>query len=92
VQQDKTRVTIGGAPTYRWPGGGITVMVDVTQVPDGAFGYVPTPALVAPLEFTVSRANYTAMGGHAAQVRDLEDVLAKGGEYGSDARVIGSAT
>ncbi len=92
VQQDKTRVTIGGAPTYRWPGGGITVMVDVTQVPDGAFGYVPTPALVAPLEFTVSRTEYEALGGHGAAIRDLEDVLAKGGEYGSAARVIGAAT
>jgi len=92
VQQDKTRVTIGGAPTYRWPGGGITVMVDVTQVPDGAFGYVPTPALVAPLEFTVSRAEYEALGGHGGSIRDLDDVLANGGEYGSAARVIGAAT
>jgi hypothetical protein len=91
VQQDKTRVTIGGAPTYRWPGGGITVMVDVTDVPDGAFGYVPTPALVAPLEFTVSRADYVALGGHGAQIRNLEDVLENGGEYGSEAAVIGAS-
>ena len=28
-------------------------MVDVLNLPDNAFGYVPTPALVAPLEFTV---------------------------------------
>ncbi|OAN71512.1 6-hydroxynicotinate reductase [Sulfitobacter sp. EhC04] len=89
VKQDRTRVTIGGAPTYRWPGGGITVMVDVTQVPAGAFGYVPTPALVAPLEFTVRRADYEALGGHGASVRDLEDVLARGGEYGRASRVLG---
>jgi hypothetical protein len=89
VQQNRTRVTIGGAQAYRWPGGGITVMVDVTEVPDGAFGYVPTPALVAPLEFTVSRDDYEALGGHADAVRDLSDVMEKGGEYGSAAEIRG---
>ena len=49
VHADKTRVTVGGAPVYIWPGGGITFMVDVTRLPPGAFGYVPTPALVEPL-------------------------------------------
>lgn len=92
VQRDLTRVTIGGAPTYRWPGGGITVMVDVTQVPQGAFGYVPTPALVAPLEFTTQRAEFVALGGHSAQIRALDDVLERGGAYGSDMRVLGDAS
>lgn len=92
VQSDETRVTIGGAPTYRWPGGGITVMVDVIQVPDGAFGYVPTPALVAPLEFTTRRDAYQRLGGHNAHIRNLEDVLANGGEYGADVLVIGEDT
>ncbi len=53
VKDALTRVTCGGAPVYVWPGGGITFMVDVTQMPAGAFGYVPTPALVAPIEFTL---------------------------------------
>ena len=44
--------------------GGITYMVDVTQMPVGAFGYVPTPALVAPIEFTMRREDYAALGGH----------------------------
>ncbi len=43
VKDALTRVTSGGAPVYVWPGGGITYMVDVTQMPSGAFGYVPTP-------------------------------------------------
>ena len=30
VKNMLTRVTCGGAPTYIWPGGGITLMVDVT--------------------------------------------------------------
>ena len=38
-----------------WPGGGITLMADVLRMPDDAFGYVPTPALVAPIEFTLRR-------------------------------------
>ena len=90
VHADRTRVTLGGAPAYVWPGGGITVMVDVSLLPDGSFGYVPTPALVAPLEFTVSRAEYRQLGGHDASVRAIDDVLASGGDYGADMRVLGS--
>jgi hypothetical protein len=77
VKEALTRVTAGGAPTYVWPGGGITFMVDVTAMPDRSFGYVPTPALVSPLEFTMRLADYEAMGGHMASVRRLEDVLAE---------------
>ena len=33
-------------------------------MPANAFGYVPTPALVAPIEFTLRRADYAALGGH----------------------------
>ncbi|MEM9426452.1 MAG: 6-hydroxynicotinate reductase, partial [Pseudomonadota bacterium] len=72
------------------PGGGITVMVDVAELPDGAFGYVPTPALVAPLEFTLPREEYTALGGHGEAIRDLDDVLTSGGEYGTASRVVGT--
>jgi 6-hydroxynicotinate reductase len=90
VQGRKTQVTVGGAPVYVWPGGGITIMADVMQTPDGAFGSVPTPALVAPLEFTISRAEYRQLGGHDDAVRSLEDVLALGGEYGSDSRILGT--
>ena len=69
-----TRVSCGGAPVYVWPGGGITLMVDVTTMPDGSFGYVPTPALVAPIEFTLRLEDYGAMGGHTDSVRRLEDI------------------
>jgi 6-hydroxynicotinate reductase len=71
VKDALTRVTSGGAPVYVWPGGGITFMVDVTQVPAGAFGYVPTPALVAPIEFTMRLSDYAALGGHMDHVRPL---------------------
>jgi hypothetical protein len=71
VKDALTRVTSGGAPVYVWPGGGITFMVDVTQMPAGAFGYVPTPALVAPIEFTLKLSDYATLGGHMDHVRPL---------------------
>lgn len=75
VKDALTRVTCGGAPVYVWPGGGITFMVDVTLLPDGAFGYVPTPALVAPIEFTLSLADYQALGGYVDEAVPVETVL-----------------
>jgi len=72
-----TRVTCGGAPTYIWPGGGITLMVDVMRMPEGSFGYVPTPALVLPIEFTIPRQAYAAMGGHVGEIVSLENALAR---------------
>lgn len=75
VQSRLTRVTVGGAPVFMWPGGGITFMADVTQMPKNAFGYVPTPALVAPIEFTMTAADYASLGGHMDYVMPLEDAL-----------------
>jgi 6-hydroxynicotinate reductase len=75
VRDALTRVTCGGAPVYVWPGGGITFMVDVTRMPDNAFGYVPTPALVAPIEFTLKMADYAALGGYVGEVRSLSSIL-----------------
>ena len=72
-----TRVTCGGAPAYVWPGGGITVMVDVTKMPANSFGMVPTPAIVAPIEFTMRRDVYAALGGHMDRIRSIEDVVAR---------------
>ncbi len=77
VSETITRVTCGGAPVFVWPGGGITFMVDVTRVPRGAFGYVPTPALVAPLEFTMRRDDYAALGGHVDAIVSVDEVLAR---------------
>ncbi len=76
VQEGRARVTAGGAPTYVWPGGGITFMADVAAMPANAFGHVPTPALVAPIEFTLPRADYARLGGHMGRVRRVGEVLA----------------
>ncbi|MGA0345259.1 MAG: 6-hydroxynicotinate reductase, partial [Alphaproteobacteria bacterium] len=65
----------GGAPVFVWPGGGITLLVDVTEMPDQSFGYVPTPALVAPIEFTLDRKLYEDIGGYSDRVRDLGEVV-----------------
>jgi len=75
VKRKLTRVTCGGAPAYTWPGGGITFMVDVGRMPENAFGYVPTPALVAPIEFTLKKEDYAVLGGHVDYVRPLAAVL-----------------
>ena len=77
VKNALTRVTCGGAPVYVWPGGGITFMVDVTRMPENAFGYVPTPALVAPIEFTLKLEDYAALGGHMDHVRPLSSLLSE---------------
>jgi hypothetical protein len=84
VQRGAVRVTIGGAPCMLWPGGGITIMADVLRTPRDAFGHVPTPALVAPIEFTLDAALYAALGGHVDQAQALERVLTA---YAAEARI-----
>ena len=55
-------------------GGGITVMVDVTKMPENSFGSVPTPAIVAPIEFTMKLVDYQNLGGHINNLKKLEDI------------------
>ncbi len=76
VRDAIVKVTCGGAPVFTWPGGGITVMADVMQLPENAFGYVPTPALVAPIEFTMAREDFARLGGHVDHVISLEEAMA----------------
>jgi len=86
VKNALTRVSAGGANVYVWPGGGITIMVDVSTMPANSFGYVPTPAIVAPIEFTMRRTDYEVMGGHMAAIRSIDEVLANVG----NARIVGA--
>jgi len=69
-----TYVSSGGAQVYVWPGGGITFMVDVMRMPARAFGSVPTPAVVAPIEFTMRLSDYETLGGHMDHVVRLDAV------------------
>ena len=77
IKEALVNVTCGGAPAYIWPGGGITLMVDVARMPNRSFGTVPTPAIVAPIEFTMRLTDYRALGGHVGSVVALSDVLAR---------------
>ena len=78
IKDALVNVTCGGAPAYVWPGGGITVMTDVMRMPDNSFGTVPTPAIVAPIEFSMKLDDYRVLGGHMDYVRTLEDALRRG--------------
>ncbi|MCY4291071.1 MAG: 6-hydroxynicotinate reductase [Roseovarius sp.] len=78
VKDALTHVSCGGADAYVWPGGGITVMVDVLDMPTNSFGYVPTPALVAPIEFTLRISDYAALGGHLEHMKSVDEINADG--------------
>ena len=83
IKRALVNVTCGGAPAYVWPGGGITVMVDVMRMPERSFGSVPTPAIVAPIEFSMRSSDYRDLGGHMDHVRPLAEVL-RSGSWHSD--------
>lgn len=69
VHAMKARLTVGGAATFVLPGGGINFMVDVEKVMPGAFTWVPTPATVCPVEYTMTLDDFRAMGGHEEAIK-----------------------
>ena len=75
IRERKAKLTVGGAPVFIMPGGGITFVVDVEQVRSPFFYWVPTPAVVTPIEYTMALEDYIAIGGHAHAIRPLEDVI-----------------
>lgn len=75
IKERKAKLTIGGAPAFIMPGGGITFVVDVEQVKSPFFYWVPTPAVVAPIEYTMTLKDYIAIGGHAHAIRPLDEVI-----------------
>ncbi|MCB2226573.1 MAG: 4Fe-4S binding protein [Desulfarculaceae bacterium] len=72
VHASQAVLTCGGAPVFVLPGGGITFYVDVERVMPGAFTWVPTPATVAPVEYTMRLSDYEAMGGHMQAVKPFD--------------------
>ena len=64
VHAAKANLTVGGAPTYILPGGGINFLVDVERVKNGSFYWTPTPATICPVEYTMVLEDYKEMGGH----------------------------
>jgi 6-hydroxynicotinate reductase len=81
IHENRARLTVGGAPVYILPGGGISFLVDVEKVMVRAFTYVPTPAPVVPLEYTMTLDEYLKIGGHQEAIRKLEDVLKEVREF-----------
>lgn len=73
VHDGKAVLTIGGAPVFLYPGGGINFMVDTEKVVDKGFTWVPTPATVAPVEYTMTKADYESIGGHMDQIKDVSE-------------------
>ena len=69
VHSMKARLTVGGAPTFVLPGGGINFMVDVEKVMRGAFTWAPTPAMICPIEYTMTLEDYIEMGGHQEAIK-----------------------
>jgi len=74
VHQHQAVLTVGGAPVFILPGGGITFYVDVEQVPEGAFSWTPTPAMIVPVEYTMFLQDYEAMGGHMEAVKPFSEI------------------
>ena len=75
IRARKAKLTVGGAPVFIMPGGGITFIVDVEQVKSPFFYWVPTPAVVVPIEYTMTLQDYIAIGGHTHAIRPLEEVI-----------------
>jgi 6-hydroxynicotinate reductase len=69
VHAMKARLTVGGASAFLLPGGGINFMVDVEKVMPGAFTWVPTPAIVCPIEYTMTLEDFREMGGHIEAIK-----------------------
>lgn len=77
VHSGDAKLTIGGGPTFVLPGGGINFMVDVEKVVPKAFTWVPTPATVAPVEYTMTRQKYEEIGGHTKFIKKLDELKNK---------------
>ncbi|CQR72365.1 6-hydroxynicotinate reductase [Sporomusa ovata DSM 2662] len=75
IHAGQAKMTIGGAPVFILPGGGINFMVDVGKVVSKAFTWVPTPATVAPVEYTLTRKTYEEIGGHVASIQPLSELV-----------------
>ncbi len=78
VHKGDAVLSIAGARTYVMPGGGITFLSDVSEMVDKPFTYTTSPAVVAPIEYTILKDKYAAIGGHIKAVRTFKDVIDEG--------------
>ena len=78
VHRGDATLTIAGAPTYLMPGGGITFLADVEKMIEHPFNYTASPAVLAPIEYTMTVENYKKIKGHVQAMRTKEDVIKEG--------------
>lgn len=78
VHRGDAVLSIAGAPAYVMPGGGITFLADVEQMVPQPFTYTTSPAIVAPIEYTILRNKYEEIGGHIRAIRPLKEVIQEG--------------
>lgn len=74
IHKNKAKLTVGGAPVFILPGGGINFLVDVSKIKVHAFTWVPSPAPVFPIEYTMHLEDYLEIGGHKEAIRRLEEI------------------
>lgn len=69
VHQNRAHLTVGGAPVFLYPGGGINFMVDVERVKPEFFYWTPAPSVICPIEYTMTQSDYKKMGGHVEAMK-----------------------
>jgi len=75
VHSGIVRLTVAGSPVFLLPGGGISFGIDVEKLPVGSVTWVPTPALVMPVEYTMSREVYAMVEGHLDKIRPKSEAI-----------------
>jgi NAD-dependent dihydropyrimidine dehydrogenase PreA subunit len=75
IKNERIKLTAAGQETFIFPGGNLIFMADVAKMPENCFAWVPTPATVVPIEFTMTKATLTEICGYSDAVQPLEKVL-----------------
>jgi hypothetical protein len=75
IKDGRIKLTAAGQETFIFPGGNLIFMVDVAKMPENCFAWVPTPATVIPIEFTMTKATFNEICGYSDAAKPLEKVL-----------------
>ena len=85
VHKGEIKLSVGGVPAYVMPGGGINFLVDVGAMCWRPFSWTPSPAVVAPLEYTMLSETYDRLGGPGQNLvigQDIQCCIACSGDHG----------
>lgn len=75
VHAGKIKITMCGTPVSLMPGGNIIFTADVSRVPAGSFYVTPTPAIIVPLEYTMTKATFEHIRGRYRTLQKLDRFL-----------------